>query len=169
LAILLAILRASARVRSDYRRVWLHRLLPQSSSASRLTAGNGILDLEPVLDPAGAIGRVAPLRHDAFAAKRASVLKHDLGLTFVSQFHVANAEALFAENPIAALYVASVLAHRLVGANHTLIQLKRQLQTGQPQSVVAKTVSKMEELLAVSGASLVYAGYPYDPFSSMAH
>jgi CRP/FNR family cyclic AMP-dependent transcriptional regulator len=86
-----------------------------------------------------------------------------------SQFHVANAETLFAENPMAALYVAAVLAHRLDSANHALIQLKSQLQTGQPHSVVAKTVSKMEELLAVSGASLVYAGYPYDPFSSVAH
>jgi hypothetical protein len=30
--------------------------------------------------------------------------------------------------------------------------------------VVAKTVSKMEGLL-VASASLVYAGYPYDPFA----
>ena len=56
-----------------------------------------------------------------------------------------------------------VLAHRLDGANHALIQLKHQLSTGEPHSVVAKTVSKIEELLAVGGASLVYAGYPYDP------
>jgi len=57
-----------------------------------------------------------------------------------------------------------VLAHRLDSANHALIQLKHQLQTGEPHSVVAKTVSKLEGLLAVSGASLVYAGYPFDPF-----
>jgi hypothetical protein len=61
------------------------------------------------------------------------------------------------------LYVASVLAHRLDGANHALIQLKGQLQTGEPHNVVAKTVSKIEELLAIGGANLVYAGYPYDP------
>jgi hypothetical protein len=67
--------------------------------------------------------------------------------------------------PIAVLYVATVLAHRLDGANHALIQLKSQLQTGEPRNVVAKTVSKMEGLLAVGGASLVYAGYPYDPFA----
>jgi CRP-like cAMP-binding protein len=85
-----------------------------------------------------------------------------------SQFHVANAATLLEQNPIATLYVATVLAHRLDSANHALIQLKSQLQTGQPHSVVAETVSKMEELL-VSGASLVYAGYPYDPFSSVAH
>jgi hypothetical protein len=38
--------------------------------------------------------------------------------------HVANATALLAQNPIAVLYVATVLAHRLDGANHALIQLK---------------------------------------------
>jgi CRP/FNR family cyclic AMP-dependent transcriptional regulator len=82
-----------------------------------------------------------------------------------SQFYVANATTLLTQNPIAVLYVATVLAHRLDGANHALIQLKHQLQTGEPNSVVAKTVSKMEGLLAASSASLVYAGYPYDPFA----
>jgi CRP-like cAMP-binding protein len=82
-----------------------------------------------------------------------------------SQFHVANADTLLAQDPVAVLYVATVLAHRLDAANHALIQLKSQLQAGQPHSVVAKTVSKMEGLLASSGASLVYAGYPFDPFT----
>ena len=66
-----------------------------------------------------------------------------------SQFHIANATALLAQNPIAALHVATVLAHRLDGANHALIQLKNQLQTGEAHSVVAKTVSWMEGILAV--------------------
>ena len=82
-----------------------------------------------------------------------------------SQFHVANATTLLAENPIAVLYVATTLAHRLDSANHALIQLKNQLLTGEPHNVVAKTVSKIEGLLGVGGASLLYAGYPYDPFA----
>jgi hypothetical protein len=82
-----------------------------------------------------------------------------------SQFHVANATTLLAQNPIAVLYVATTLAQRLDSANHALIQLKNQLLTGEPHNVVAKTVSKIEGLLAVSGASLLYAGYPYDPFA----
>ena len=80
-----------------------------------------------------------------------------------SQFHVANAATLLEQNPMAVLYVATLLAHRLNGANQALIQLKSQLKTGEPHNVVAKTVSKMEGLLAVSGGSLVYAGYPFDP------
>lgn len=82
-----------------------------------------------------------------------------------SQFHVADATELLAKNPIAVLYVATVLANRLASANHSLIQLRHQLQSGEPHSVVAKTVRKMEGLLTVGGGSLVYAGYPYDPFA----
>jgi hypothetical protein len=48
-----------------------------------------------------------------------------------------------------------VLAQQLDSANRALVQLKRQLQDGQPHSVVAKTFEKMEELLAASGASLI--------------
>ena len=32
-------------------------------------------------------------------------------------------------------------------------------------TVIGKTAEKMEALLGASGASLVYAGYPYDPFA----
>ena len=83
----------------------------------------------------------------------------------ISQFQVANAATLFSQDPIAVLYVATALAHRLDAANHALIQLKSQLKAGRSNSVVAQTVSKIEGLLAVSGASLVYAGYPFDPFA----
>ena len=82
-----------------------------------------------------------------------------------SQFHIADATALLSQNPTAVLHVATVLAKRLDVANHALIQLKSQLQTGEPHNVVAKTVSRMEQVLTGGGASLVYAGYPYDPFA----
>jgi CRP/FNR family transcriptional regulator, cyclic AMP receptor protein len=82
-----------------------------------------------------------------------------------SQFHVADAATLLRVDPIALLYVATVLARRLDGANQALIELKRQLQVGEPPSVIGKTVEKMQGLLGASGASLVYAGYPYDPYA----
>jgi len=47
------------------------------------------------------------------------------------------------------LYLATVLAQRLDGANQALIQLKNQLQTREAHGIVAKTVSRMEALLAV--------------------
>ncbi|MGB5182451.1 MAG: cyclic nucleotide-binding domain-containing protein [Xanthobacteraceae bacterium] len=89
----------------------------------------------------------------------------DVRVLETSQFHVANAAALVDQNPIAVLYIAKMLAHRLDDANHALLQLKSQLQAGEPHSVVAKTVNKIQGLLAVSGPSLVYAGYPHDPFA----
>jgi hypothetical protein len=39
-------------------------------------------------------------------------------------------------------------SHAGSGANDALIQLKNQLQTGEAHSVIAKTVSRMEGLLA---------------------
>jgi CRP/FNR family transcriptional regulator, cyclic AMP receptor protein len=77
-----------------------------------------------------------------------------------SQFHVANATTLLAQNPIAVLYVATTLAHRLDRANHALIELKNQLLTGEPPGVVARTVSEMEGLLSFGWAT----GRPGDEF-----
>jgi CRP/FNR family cyclic AMP-dependent transcriptional regulator len=82
-----------------------------------------------------------------------------------SQFHVADAAALLLQDSIVLLYVAAVLAQRLDGANQAVIELKSQLQASQPYSVIAKTVQKVEALLDASDASLVYAGYPYNPYA----
>src|SRR5215831_13556754 len=75
------------------------------------------------------------------------------------------AVAVLRVGPIALLYVATVLARRLDDANQALIELRRQVQAGQPRSVIEKTAEKMEGLLDASGANLVYARYPYDLFA----
>jgi CRP/FNR family transcriptional regulator, cyclic AMP receptor protein len=83
-----------------------------------------------------------------------------------SEFHVADALTLLAGDPTVTLYVAAILAQRLDGANRALIEVKRQLRAGEPRSVIGRTVEKVEELLSYSGdASLIYAGYPYEPFA----
>jgi len=82
-----------------------------------------------------------------------------------SQFHVADAATLLTHDPVALLYIATVLARRLDGANKALIDLKHQVQSGESPGVIRKTVEKMEELLGASGGSLVYAGYPFDPLA----
>ncbi len=89
----------------------------------------------------------------------------DVRALATSQFHVADASNLLAQDPVTLLYVAEVLARRLDGANRALIELENQLQAGQPRDVINKTVEKVEEILGVGGANLVYAGYPYDPFA----
>ena len=116
-------------------------------------------EIVTVAEPGAVFGELSILLDQPHAA--------DVLALETSQFHVAEATSLLTHllthNPIAVLYVATVLAHRLDGANHALIQLKGQLHAGQPHSVVVQTVARMEGLLAVSGASLVYAGYPFDP------
>src|SRR5215472_18197213 len=42
-----------------------------------------VLDLEPVIDPAGAVRRAEPLRHDAFAAERAGMLEDDSAVAVI--------------------------------------------------------------------------------------
>jgi CRP/FNR family transcriptional regulator, cyclic AMP receptor protein len=129
------------------------RLLILKKGAVAIMKGD--TEIAQVAEPGAVFGELSLLLDQPHTA--------DVRALETSQFHVANATTLLEQNPIAVLYVASVLAHRLDGANHALIQLKSQLRTGEPHSVVAKTVSKIEGLLAVGGASLVYAGYPYDP------
>jgi CRP/FNR family transcriptional regulator, cyclic AMP receptor protein len=98
-------------------------------------------EIAKVAEPGAVFGELSVLLGQAHTA--------DVHALETSQFHIANATALLAQNPIAALYVATVLAHRLDGANHALIQLKNQLQTREPYSAVTKTISRMEGLLAV--------------------
>ena len=97
-------------------------------------------EIAKVAEPGAVFGELSVLLGQPHTA--------DVHALETSQFHIANATALLAQNPIAALYVATVLAHRLDGANHALIQLKNQLQTGEAYSAVTKTVSRMEGLLA---------------------
>ena len=79
--------------------------------------------------------------------------------------NVADAAAMLRVDPIALLYVATVLAQRLDSANKALLELKRQVQAGEPRSVIGRMVEKIEGLLGATGANLMYAGYPYDPFT----
>ena len=55
-------------------------------------------------------------------------------------------------------------ARRVLQAAPVEIEVKRQLQVGDPRRVIGNTVEKAKQLLMSGGVSLVYAGYPYDPF-----
>jgi CRP/FNR family transcriptional regulator, cyclic AMP receptor protein len=74
-----------------------------------------------------------------------------------SEFHVAN-EELLAIDQLACIYIAMVLARRVNNANRALIELKRQLHAGEPDSVLAETIAEID-------SRLVYVGYPFNPLS----
>jgi CRP-like cAMP-binding protein len=81
-----------------------------------------------------------------------------------SQFHVADAAALLAQDPVALLYIATMLARRLDDANRAFLELKDQLQAGEPPGLIDKTVERIEGLLSAIGAGYVRAGAGYTIF-----
>jgi CRP/FNR family transcriptional regulator, cyclic AMP receptor protein len=114
------------------------------------------LEIARVTEPGAVFGELSVLLDQPHTA--------DVRALEASQFHIAAATILRVD-PIALLYVATVLAQRLDSANRALLELKRQVQADEPRSVIGRTVEKIEGLLGATGANLMYAGYPYDPFA----
>jgi CRP/FNR family transcriptional regulator, cyclic AMP receptor protein len=114
------------------------------------------VEIATVTDPGAVFGELSVLLDQPHTA--------DVRALESSQFYVADAATLLRVDPIALIYVATVLARRLDDANRALIELKRQVQAGQPRSVIETTTEKMEELLGAVGADL-HARYPYDLFA----
>lgn len=117
----------------------------------------GDTEIARVTEPGAMFGELSVLLDQPHTA--------DVRTLELSQFHVADAATLLTQDPVTSLYIGRLLAQRLDATNRALVELKHQLRTGQPQSVIEKTVEKIEELLSMSGGSLVYAGYPTDPFA----
>jgi CRP-like cAMP-binding protein len=115
------------------------------------------IEIAKVREPGAVLGELSALLNQPHTA--------DVRALETSQFHVADASSLFGKDPIALHYVAAILARRLDNANQALIELKSQLQAGEPRSEIDKTVRKIEtQIICAGGASLVYAGYPFDPY-----
>jgi len=55
--------------------------------------------------------------------------------------------------------------HRVDSTNQAFIELQHQVQAGQPSSIAGKIIGRSEGMLGDSGVNLVYAGYPYDPYT----
>jgi len=133
------------------------KLLFLKSGAVEITKDG--VQIAKVSAPGAVFGELAALLDQSHTA--------DVRTIEPSEFLVADAPTLLAIDPAIALYVATILAQRLDSANRALLDVKRQLRAGEPASAVAKTVEKVEELLMFApDASLVYAGYPYDPFAA---
>jgi CRP/FNR family transcriptional regulator, cyclic AMP receptor protein len=109
----------------------------------------GGMEIAKVAEPGAVFGEISALLDQPHTA--------EVRALETSQFYVADAAALLARDPIAVLYIAAVLARRLDGANQALVELQSQVQAGQPPSVIGKTIDKI--------ASLIYAGYPSDPYA----
>ncbi len=93
-----------------------------------------------ISEPGAVFGELAALLNQPHTA--------DVRALERSQFSVADATTLLAGDPTAALYVASIIAHRLDAANGALIEVKRQLTTGKPRAAVTQTVDDITDLLS---------------------
>ncbi len=97
------------------------------------------IEVAKVTEPAAVFGELSALLDQPHTA--------DVRALETTEFHIANADALLVQNPLALLYVAAVLARRLDAANKALVELKSQIHIGQPRSSIDKTVKKIEGLL----------------------
>ena len=105
------------------------------------------VEIAKVMEPGAVFGELSALLDQPHSA--------EVRALEASQFHVAGAAVM--QDPIAVLYIATVLARRLDATNQALAKLKSQVQEGQPLDVVSKTIDAMEALLRASGASLANA------------
>jgi CRP/FNR family transcriptional regulator, cyclic AMP receptor protein len=131
------------------------RLLILRNGAVSVVRGG--TEIARVTEPGAIFGELSVLLDQPHTA--------DVRTLEASEFHVADAAALLTQDPVVLLYVTTVLARRLDGANRAVVELRDHIQTDQPSRVIGRTVERIEVLLSASGASLVYAGYPTDPFA----
>src|SRR5712671_7363595 len=95
------------------------------------------VEIARVTEPGAVFGELSVLLDQPHTA--------DVRALEASQFHVADAATTLRVDPMALLYVATVLAQRLDDANQALIELRRQVQAGRPPGVIEKTADEIEE------------------------
>ena len=93
------------------------------------------IEIARVTEPGAVFGELSVLLDQPHTA--------DVRALEACQFHVADAATILRIDPIALLYVATVLAQRLDSANKSLLELKRQIQAGEPRGAIGKTVEKI--------------------------
>ena len=101
------------------------------------------VEIAKVQEPGAVIGEVSALLDRPHTA--------DVRALEDSQFHVVDA-ALIEKDPDAVLHIARILAQRLVAIDNGFVELKKQLQAGQPPSMLGRTLEKIEKSLTAWGA-----------------
>ncbi len=113
------------------------------------------IEIAVVAEPGAVFGELSALLDQPHTA--------DVRTLEASEFYVAGAAGL-QDDLVILLYVSTNLARRLDDANQAFLELKNQLQAGQPPGLIAKTVERIEGLLSAVGAGYIHAGASYSMF-----
>jgi CRP/FNR family transcriptional regulator, cyclic AMP receptor protein len=125
-------------------------LILKSGAVSIVKAG---IEIATVAEPGAVFGELSALLGQPHGA--------DVLTVAASEFHVADAAALLGQDPAALLYVTMVLARRLEGANQALLELKDQIEAGEPAGMIEKSVERIQGLLSAIGTGYLRAGVGY--------
>ena len=130
------------------------RLLILKTGAVSIVKGG--TEIATVAEPGAVFGELSALLDQPHGA--------DVRTLEASEFHVADAAALLGQDPVALLCVTMVLARRLDAANQALLELKNQLEAGEPPSLIGQTVERIEGLLSAIGTGYIRAGAGYSMY-----
>jgi CRP/FNR family transcriptional regulator, cyclic AMP receptor protein len=122
-------------------------LILKSGAVSIVKGGT---EIATVAEPGAIFGEISALLNQPHTA--------DVHTVAASQFHVADAATLLAQDPVALLYVATVLARRVDYANRALLELKSELAAGEPPGMIDHTVGRIQGLLSAIGDGYIRAG-----------
>lgn len=129
-------------------------LILKSGAVAIVKSGTAIAT---VIEPGAVFGEISALLDQPHSA--------DVRAVEPSEFHVADAAALLQE-PAALLYVTMLLARRLDGANHAFLELKAQIDAGEPPGLIDATLDRIQGLLGAIGEGYIragagFSGYPF--------
>jgi CRP-like cAMP-binding protein len=124
------------------------QLLILRSGAVRIVRSG--TEIATVREPGAIFGELSALLDQPHAA--------DVCALETSQFHVADAAALLAQDPVSLLYVAKVLARRIDDANKVLFELKSEIEAGEPRGLIDQTIDRIQGLLGAIGDGYIRAG-----------
>jgi len=116
------------------------------------------IEIATVSEPGAVFGELSALLDQPHGA--------DVRVLEASEFHVADAATLLGQDPTALLYIATILARRLDGANRVFLELKDQCEAGEPPSLIEATLDRIEGMLSAIGDGYMRAGagltvYPF--------
>jgi CRP/FNR family transcriptional regulator, cyclic AMP receptor protein len=106
-------------------------------------------------EPGAVVGEISALLGQAHTA--------DVRAVEECSFRVAEAEGFLRGDPVAALFVATIMARRLASANDALVEVRREIAAGKPKGVIGRALDRLADSLRMDTdpelAKYMYGGW----------